>query len=440
MNEVSTRTTLVGPSAGVTRAWMAVGLLFLFMLINFADKAVLGLAAVPIMQELELSHTEFGLIGASFFTFFSLGAVVVGFLVNRVDTKWVLATLVLIWSLCQLPMLLPLSAAALIVSRVVLGFSEGPAYPVALHAAYKWFPPEHRAVPTSVIAIGALAGNGIVAPAIVWIITSWSWRAAFAVLGAVGLVWCATWLALFREGPLGADATISGERNARASYRQLLGCRTVIGVQIVGFAAYWLLTLAVIWLPAFLNEGLGYTSIDAGWIVMLVALCQILLLPIICAFSERLRRRGTASRLAYGWIASGCSLAAGLLTILLAQTAGSFATIACTVLAFSLGNVIFVLGPVLIAEVTPIGQRGAVLGISNAITTLAGPLAPAVMGVIVDLGADPADGFRTAFAVAGTVVIVGALAGFALIVPEADHARFAARPRRRDAPPGEQAH
>jgi nitrate/nitrite transporter NarK len=111
------------------------------------------------MQELELSHTEFGLIGASFFTFFSLGAVVVGFLVNRVDTKWVLATLVLIWSLCQLPMLLPLSAAALIVSRVVLGFSEGPAYPVALHAAYKWFPPEHRAVPTSVIAIGALAGK-----------------------------------------------------------------------------------------------------------------------------------------------------------------------------------------------------------------------------------------------------------------------------------------
>lgn len=90
---------------------------------------------------------------------------------------------------------------------------------------------------------------------------------------------------------------------------------------------------------------------------------------------------------------------------------------------------IFVLGPVLIAEVTPIGQRGAVLGISNAITTLAGPLAPAVMGVIVDLGADPADGFRTAFAVGGTVVIVGALAGFALIVPEADHARFAARPR-----------
>jgi hypothetical protein len=53
------------------------------------------------------------------------------------------------------------------------------------------------------------------------------------------------------------------------------------------------------------------------------------------------------------------------------------------------------------------------------------------MGVIVDLSANPADGFRTAFAVAGTVVILGAFAGFALIVPEADLARLAAGPEGR---------
>jgi MFS transporter, ACS family, D-galactonate transporter len=33
-------------------AWLIVGLLFLFMLINFADKAVIGIAAVPLMTEL----------------------------------------------------------------------------------------------------------------------------------------------------------------------------------------------------------------------------------------------------------------------------------------------------------------------------------------------------------------------------------------------------
>ena len=45
-------------------AWLVVALLFLFMLINFADKALIGIAAVPIMQELQLSPRQFGLLGS----------------------------------------------------------------------------------------------------------------------------------------------------------------------------------------------------------------------------------------------------------------------------------------------------------------------------------------------------------------------------------------
>src|SRR5215467_11113490 len=79
-------------SSGVTKthergtpneAWLIVALLFLFMLINFADKAVIGIAAVPIMQELQLSPRQFGLIGSSFFLLFSVSAIVTGFIVNR---------------------------------------------------------------------------------------------------------------------------------------------------------------------------------------------------------------------------------------------------------------------------------------------------------------------------------------------------------------------
>src|SRR5919112_6105577 len=177
------RTAPMGQTADRTLAWVVVGMLFLFMLINFADRAVLGLAAVPIMQELGLTHSQFGLIATSFFTLFSVGGVIGGFLVNRVASRWVLAALALIWSLCQLPMMLSASVAALVANRVALGFSEGPAYPVALHASYKWFANERRAVPTSLIAIGALAGNGIAAPVIVAIVAAWSWHAAFGFLG-----------------------------------------------------------------------------------------------------------------------------------------------------------------------------------------------------------------------------------------------------------------
>ncbi|PVE23550.1 MFS transporter [Microvirga sp. KLBC 81] len=408
--------------ADPARAWIAVGLLFLFMLINFADRAVLGLAAVPIMQELGLSHTQFGLIGASFFTLFSLGAVIGGFLVNRIAAKWVLAALAMIWSLCQLPMLLPVSMAALIANRIALGFGEGPAYPVAAHAAYKWFPNERRALPTSLIAIGALSGNGIVAPMVVFIIASWSWHAAFGLLGTIGLIWCAVWLAFAREGPLTPNNMSMGGPEAHLSYRRLLGCRTVIGVQVVGFFAYWLLTVAVIWLPAILNQAFGYTPVQAGWIMMLIALCQIVLLPVVSAISDGLQQRGVSSRLACGWMACASTVAAGLLTLLLSQSGGSITVVLCTVLAFSLCNVIFVLAPCLIAEVTPVRQRGAILGVNTAIVTLAGPFAPSVMGLVVDSGLNPADGYRMALTLTGSLVILGGLSGFFLIDPEADRA------------------
>ena len=68
-------------------AWTIVALLFLFMMINFADKAIIGLAGVPIMTELNLTPKQFGLVGSSFFLLFSISAVVTGFIVNRVRSK-----------------------------------------------------------------------------------------------------------------------------------------------------------------------------------------------------------------------------------------------------------------------------------------------------------------------------------------------------------------
>ena len=85
-------------------AWKITFLLFLFMLVNFADKIVVGLAGVPIMTELKLEPEQFGLLGSSFFFLFSIAAIIVGFIVNRVAARWVLLALALVWALAQFPM------------------------------------------------------------------------------------------------------------------------------------------------------------------------------------------------------------------------------------------------------------------------------------------------------------------------------------------------
>src|SRR6476619_7116023 len=85
-------------------AWGMTALLFLFMLINFADKVVVGLAAQPIMKDLNLDPKQFGLIGSSFFFLFAISAIDVGFLSNRIETRRTLLVMAILWSIVQFPM------------------------------------------------------------------------------------------------------------------------------------------------------------------------------------------------------------------------------------------------------------------------------------------------------------------------------------------------
>src|ERR1700679_1021518 len=89
------------------RRWVIVASLFLFMLINFADKAVLGLVAIPMMHDMQLTHAQFGLVGSAFFILFSLSGIAVGLFADRVSMKWLLAALALTWTCAQLPLAWP---------------------------------------------------------------------------------------------------------------------------------------------------------------------------------------------------------------------------------------------------------------------------------------------------------------------------------------------
>src|SRR3954452_17489061 len=205
-------------------AWKITFLLFLFMLVNFADKIVVGLAGVPIMTELNLSAEQFGLLGSSFFLLFSIAAIVVGFVVNRVPTRWVLLALALVWALAQFPMVGTVGFTTLLICRVILGAGEGPAFAVATHAVYKWFPDEKRALPTAILSQGSAFGVILAVPALNWIIVHHSWHYAFGALGVVGLMWVAAWLVLGKEGPLTQTAAMAAAET-RIPYARLLTSR-----------------------------------------------------------------------------------------------------------------------------------------------------------------------------------------------------------------------
>ncbi len=407
-------------------AWKITFLLFLFMLVNFADKIVVGLAGVPIMTEMKLEPEQFGLLGSSFFFLFSISAIVVGFVVNRIATRWVLLALAAIWALAQFPVVGTVSFTTLLICRVILGAGEGPAFSVAAHAVYKWFPDEKRTLPTAILSQGSTFGVIIAVPALNWVIVNHSWHYAFGALGVIGLMWVAAWLVMGREGPLVQTAAMA-KADPGVSYFQLLTSRTFIGCCAATFGAYWALSLGLTWFTPFIVKGLGFSQQDAGWISILPWVFGAAAVLLTGWISQVLMMRGVSTRGARGVLGSVPLIVGGLVLAALPHVDGAGMQIAVLVVGTGLSGSIYVVCPPMLAEFTPVSQRGAVISIYGAIYTLAGILAPSVMGSVIQHAGGLLEGYMTGFTINAVILIASGLLGLLLLWPNTERARLIAQ-------------
>jgi MFS transporter, ACS family, D-galactonate transporter len=410
------------------RALIVVVLLFIFMVINFAVKAVVGIAAVPIMQDLKLGQRQFGFIGSSFFLLFAVSSVATGFLVNRVQTRWVLLAMGFIWALTQFPMIGSVGFEALMACRIALGAGEGPAAPVALHSAYKWFPNELRTLPTAVIVQGGAIGVMVALPLLNWIIVRWTWHWAFGSLGLVGLLWCALWLVFGREGSLD-DGSVkdAAQSSLRVGYAQLLLSPTILACWAAAFGANWALSLALSWQGAYLIKGLGLAQSSIGFLGALPAGGSAVAMLATGWYSQRLLSRGVSSRLARGIFGGLSVVLGGAALAMLPYLPGIPVKIALTTLGVALPSVIYVISNAVVAEITPAAQRGALLAIGTAVASSAGLLAPYIMGSAIESATTPLAGFNTGFFMCGVIMLVGGAIAMALVNPEREAKRRSRR-------------
>jgi len=413
-------------------AWKITFLLFLFMLVNFADKIVVGLAGAPIMDELKLQPEQFGLLGSSFFFLFSISAIIVGFIVNRVETRWVLLVMSLVWALAQFPMLGAVSFTTLLICRVILGAGEGPAFSVAVHAIYKWFPDEKRTLPTAILSQGSAFGVILAVPALNWVIVNHSWHYAFGALGVVGLMWAVAWLFMGKEGPL-VQTVAMAAADPRVPYSELLTTRTFIGCCAATFGAYWALSLGLTWFTPFIVKGLGFSQKNAGWISILPWVFGAAVVLLSGWVSQVMLARGYTTRGARGVLGAAPLIVGGVILAMIPSVSGAGMQIALLVIGSGLCGSIYVVCPPMLGEFTPVSQRGAVIAIYGAIYTLAGIIAPFVMGSVIQSAATPLDGYITGFVINAVIMIVSGGLGLLLLWPNTERARLtglaAARPK-----------
>ena len=441
MTASDTTPTLLTEDTPVTagpgrHAWLVTGLLVLFMMVNFADKSVLGLAADQIRSDLHLTATQFGLANSAFFLLFSLSAIAVGLLADRVRPKYLLLIMAVLWSIAQTPAALGGGLAILIGSRVVLGAAEGPAFPIAQQAAFSWFPEHRRNLPGALVTLGVTLGVVLTAPSLTWVITHHGWRSALGVVAGGGVLWALAWALRGTEGPYRAPRAsgISGASGASGSggtqtahgaqtlttpaYRTIFRTRTWIGTTAAYFTSYWALALMLVWLPSYLHNALGYSTTAAGKLVALPwALGAVVLLG-QAGVTARLTRRGSGSRTAHGRV-GGAMLLLGATTCLATPLAHTTtAKLALLTVGFSVGGSFAGLAATTIAELAPPRRHGGALGAMNAVVTTAGLLAPAVTGRLVD--AQGTSGYQSAILVSGALLLLGAIAALTLIDPDRD--------------------
>jgi MFS family permease len=409
-------------------AWTMTLLLTGLALINFLDKIVLGLVAVPLTAELHLSPEKFGWVAGSFFWLFSASTVLVGFLSNRFPTRWLLLAMGVSWALLQVPQAMTTSALGLLVCRVMLGAGEGPSFPVSVHALYKWFPDRKRNLPVAMINQGAAMGMLLAALLIPLVTRQWGWRMNFVLLGAVGAIWSALWLYFGREGELGKQAGNVDRRAAtapsyRLPYRRILTDRSVLCVFALGFTAYWTLGLSLTWLPTYLERGLGFTGVEAGRCFAVVIATATPVNVGLSWLSQRMLERGATTRRARVLLI--CLSAVGGALIYVLPTLFPLLPlqkVALLAMACALPTLSFTLAPALLAEMVPDVQRGSLVAIHTAIASLGAAFAPVAMGRLVQLyGSGNSHAYEFGFVLSAVLLTAAALAALRWLHPERSH-------------------
>jgi MFS family permease len=434
-----------GPVPGARRALV---LLAVFSIVSFGDKAVLGLAGPRMIEDLGLTNAQFGLIGSSFYLLFSISAFVTGLLNGRLQATWLLAGMAVVWSAAQLPVLLPAAGlTVLVATRVLLGAGEGPGLPMANHVAFTWFRPEQRTTASGVISMGGALGVIIGGPLLAGVIAAFGWRWAFGLLGVVGLVWVAVWLAVGGEGPYAVDeddgdtgdtgdtgrdggpgepgvfGTPGGPVAKPLPLRRIVARPTFLLCVVAGFAAQWTLGLATAWLPTFLEHEAGYSTAEVGFLVAVPSLVAIAAVLGVVGGQRRLRAREVSRRGTYRLLGLLASLPPGLLLIGITSGVEGVPLLLCIAVAFGSGVAVGPLVAAALADVVPVASRGLTLCVAMALTSLGAVASPWVTGRLLDLAATEAAGFDVAFRLNGALVLAGGLL-LLLVDPDRDNARL----------------
>jgi ACS family hexuronate transporter-like MFS transporter len=143
-----------------------------------------------------------------------------------------------------------------------LGFGESGSFPASVKAVAEWFPKKERALATGLFNSGTNVG-ALATPLLVrWLTYRFAWPMAFIATGALGLLWMAAWLLLYRRpeesgisaAELAYIRSDSVDDTRRVPLRTLLRLRQAWAVGLGKFFTDPIWYVYLFWMPDFLSR------------------------------------------------------------------------------------------------------------------------------------------------------------------------------------------
>jgi ACS family hexuronate transporter-like MFS transporter len=408
--------------------WFIVFLLFAITVVNYIDRAALSYAIPMIQRDLGLSPAETGDILGAFGLGYAITTLIGGFAVDRYGARLVLTIAAVLWSLSIGATALATSVGILYAARVLLGVSEGPNFPALTGAVSHWLSPHERATALANALLAVPLALAIGGP-LVTVLLGWlDWRLTFAALFVLSAAWIPLWYVCFRDDPFQSrfvnaaelahihkvDAGVTAAPHAvlkswpePAVLKELLTNRTLLANTWAFFVFGYFLFFFMSWLPSYLERKYGLDLASVGLFSILPWLSAAVLLWAMGRWSDHLLKTTGSMRISRSWLIAGSQFVAALAVIPVALTDDLTVAIAgiTVAVAASMGaNAAYYA-----VNVDIVPQRAATaLGIMDFAFAIAGFLAPAITGWVLNLRGSFADAFllMTALALSSVAAVL----------------------------------
>ncbi|AHF79056.1 Major facilitator superfamily transporter (plasmid) [Sodalis praecaptivus] len=385
-------------------------MLFVVTAINYMDRANLSVAGSHIQGELSLSATQLGLLFSMFTWFYAMSQIPVGYLLDRIGSRWLYGSAIVLWSIFTLLMgfashnLFTTATASfmmLLVCRALIGVAEAPSFPSNTKIIATWFPDHERARATATYSSAQYIGLALLTPLLSFIVSRWGWEMSFYLSGAVGIVFGIYWLIAYRDPPhsrsvnqgeldiirAGGGYGANGQRRASEdinwrAIKYILRQRITWGLFVAQFAASSTLYFFLTWFIVYLEKGLNMPIDKAGVGAMFPYLMAMA--GVLCGgtLSDLLLKRGFSRTFARKVpVMSGMLLTCSIVLVNFFQSSPAIAITILSIAFFA--NAFSNLGWVVCSDVIPRHLIGTIGGFLNIFGNLSGIVSPIVIGVIL---------------------------------------------------------